>query len=64
MILRIWNQSMQPLLAALQAWLYDGLLQGSPYNFFICEGENKLHCFAYSADRLSQPGKLVLYLHA
>lgn len=45
-ILRVWKQSMQPLLAALQAWLYDGLLQGSPHNFFICEGESKLHCIA------------------
>jgi len=34
---------MQPLLAALQAWLYDGLLLGSPHNFFICEGESKQH---------------------
>ncbi|KAL0024075.1 hypothetical protein WJX79_003630 [Trebouxia sp. C0005] len=39
-ILRIWSQSMQPLLAALQAWLYDGLLQGSPDHFFICEDQN------------------------
>ncbi|KAL0024129.1 hypothetical protein WJX77_000413 [Trebouxia sp. C0004] len=39
-LLRIWKQSMQPLLAALQAWLYDGLLQGSPFNFFICEDQN------------------------
>jgi len=56
-ILRIWKQSMQPLLAALQAWLYDGLLQGSPYNFFICEGESKLHFINYSAEGLSQSGE-------
>ncbi|KAL0048039.1 hypothetical protein WJX82_006302 [Trebouxia sp. C0006] len=39
-ILRLWTQSMQPLLAALQAWLYDGLLLGSAHNFFICEDQN------------------------
>lgn len=39
---------MQPLLAALQAWLYDGLLQGSPDHFFICEGESKLQFVNYS----------------
>lgn len=38
MVLQILHQSMQPLLAALQAWLYQGLLQGSPHIFFIHEG--------------------------
>ena len=37
-VLQILYDSMQPLLAALQAWLYDGLLHGSLHNFFICEG--------------------------
>ena len=38
-MLQILVQSMQPLLTALQAWLFDGLLQGAPHNFFICEGQ-------------------------
>ena len=41
MVLQILTQSMQPLLASLQAWLYDGLLQGSPHNFFICDGGDR-----------------------
>lgn len=61
MILRIWKQSMQPLLAALQAWLYDGLLQGSPFNFFICEGESKLHFINHSAGKSPLSGVLYLY---
>lgn len=39
MALQLLHQSMQPLLASLQAWLYGGLLPASPHNFFICEGE-------------------------
>lgn len=38
-MLQILVQSLQPLLAALQAWLFQGLLQGSPHSFFICQGE-------------------------
>ena len=39
MVLQLLYQSMQPLLASLQAWLYGGLLPASLHNFFICEGE-------------------------
>ena len=38
-VLQVLVHSMQPLLQALQAWLFDGLLQGTLDNFFICEGE-------------------------
>ena len=36
--LHVLQQSLQPLLASLQAWLYEGLLPASPHNFFIFEG--------------------------
>ena len=44
-VLQILIESLQPLLAALQAWLFDGLLQGSPHNFFICEGDCHGHFY-------------------
>ena len=45
MVLQILHQSMQPLLASLQAWLYQGLLQAPAHNFFIREGRLCFHMF-------------------
>lgn len=39
-ILKLLVQSLQPMLASLQAWLYAGLLDSSAQDFFICEGQN------------------------
>ena len=49
MVLQMLVQSMQPMLASLQAWLYAGLLDQSAPGFFICEGQ---HCIAASGCQL------------
>lgn len=38
-VLQMLIQSMQPMLTALQSWLYAGLLTSAAQDFFICEGQ-------------------------
>lgn len=38
-VLQMLIQSMQPMLIALQSWLYAGLLDSTAQDFFICEGQ-------------------------
>ena len=38
-VLQMLVQTMQPMLASLQAWLHAGLLDATAQDFFVAEGD-------------------------